>query len=279
MRKSRPEVAERSRRSGVQSAGTTVAVLKALTALGGSASLTALAERLEESPAKVHRYLVSLLEGELVLQDPVTARYLLGPEAIAIGLAAMRQSDVLTLTAPQLAGLAQAHRLSCFVALWGNHGPTIVRWDEPVQPVTVNVRVGSVLPVLWAATGRAFGAFGASGGVTSLNMQIQRELASASPEQRRLLPHRHAVDALFETIVEQGCAPVRDVLLKGVSALAAPIFDAAGQLAAVLTALGPSGGFDPTPGGATASLVLEAANAVSTRLGHRTSTPPGATPA
>lgn len=254
------------RRGKVQSAGTAVEVLKALASLGGSASLSALAEHLGESPPKVHRYLASLVDAELVLQDRATARYVLGPETIAIGLAAMRQSDVLTLAAAELARLAEAHRLACFAAVLGNHGPTIVRWDEPVQTVTVNVRVGSVLPVLWSATGRAFGAFGPA---TAVDEFINSELAMATPEQRRQLPDREAVEALFKEIRALRCAPIRDVLLTGVSAVAAPVFDANARVSAVMTALGPSGLFDPTPGGSTALVVRRAADAVSERLGYK----------
>ena len=47
----------------------------------------------------------------------------------------------------------------------------------------------------------------------------------------------------------QGCAIVRDTLLAGISAVAAPVFDARGHVAAVLTALGASNGFDARPGG------------------------------
>lgn len=241
-------------------------VLKALAAMGGGASLTTLAARLGESPAKVHRYLASLVEAELVLQEAVTSRYVLGPEAIAVGLAAMRHSDVLELAAAELARLAQSHHLSCFVSVLGSHGPTVVRWVEPIETVTVNVKTGSVMPVLWSATGRAFGAFIQS---SLLVATVQTELAEASPERRRLLPDQQAVDALFTEIRSLRCAPIRDVLLVGVSAVAVPIFNADGGLAAVLTALGPSGGFDPTPGGSTSLVVRQAADSVSTRLGFR----------
>ena len=254
------------RRSKVQSAGTTVSVLKTLAAMGGVASLSTLSARLQESPAKVHRYLASLVETELVIQEGSNGRYVLGPEAIAIGLAAMRQSDVLTLAANEISKLAEDHQLSCFVAVLGNHGPTIVRWSEPMQPVTVNVRVGSVMPVLWSATGRTFGAFSKAAVLQTL---IQTELASASPEQRAHLPNRHAVDALFEEIRVLRCAPVRDLMLTGVSAVAAPIFNASGEIAGVLTALGPSGGFDPTPSGSTSVLVRGTADLISSRLGYR----------
>lgn len=254
-----------SRRSKVQSAGTSMAVLKALATLGGAASLTALAGRLGESPAKVHRYLASLVDAEFVIQDPATSRYVLGPESLAIGLAAMRQSDALTLAAAELARLGESHNLSCFVSVLGNAGPTIVRWSEPVQPVAVNVRVGSVMPVLWSATGRAFGAFARSAVLDAL---VAGELAGATPEHRRLVPDREAADRLFAAIRSMGCAPVRDVMLNGISAVAAPVFNADGAVTVVMTALGPTGAFDPEPEGDVARWVRQAAAAVGKRLGH-----------
>jgi DNA-binding IclR family transcriptional regulator len=240
-------------------------VLKTLAAMGGAASLSALSARLKESPAKLHRYLASLVAADLVVQESTSARYALGSAAIAIGLAAMRRSDVLTVTAPALLELAEVHGLSSFVAVLGNHGPTIVRWEEPMQTVTVNVRVGSVLPVLWSATGRAFGAFCES---RTMEPFIATELAALTPEHRRLIPNRAAVDKLFKRIRTSRCAPVSDVLLKGVSAVGAPVFDADGKVVAVITSLGPTGGFDPSPSGAIATALRRCSDAASARLGH-----------
>ncbi len=249
----------------MQSAVTGLAVLKMLATMGGGASLSRLAGELQESPAKVHRYLASLVAADFVRQEGAGGHYVLGTESIAIGLAAMRQSDVLTLAGEELAKLAEDHQLSCCLAVLGNYGPTLVRWHEPVLPVSVNARVGSVLPVLWSATGRAFGAFS---GVAALRKLIDAELANSTPKQRSQLPNRKAVEALFEQIRSLRCAPLRDVLLEGVSAVACPIFNASGAVAAVITALGPSGGFDPTPGGSEALLVMRAADSLSAKLGY-----------
>ena len=62
----------RERRQRVQSAETGMSVLKGLAHLGGRSSLTALSAHVAESPAKVHRYLASLMEAGLVLQDAVS---------------------------------------------------------------------------------------------------------------------------------------------------------------------------------------------------------------
>lgn len=91
------EARPRERRQRVQAAETGMAVLKGLARLGGRASLTAIAAHIDESPAKVHRYLASLIEEGLVAQESGTQQYHLGLEALQIGLAAMRQADPIRL--------------------------------------------------------------------------------------------------------------------------------------------------------------------------------------
>ena len=54
------------RRRRVQSAEMGMSILKALARLGGAASLTAVAQAVDESTAKVHRYMASLVEEGLV---------------------------------------------------------------------------------------------------------------------------------------------------------------------------------------------------------------------
>src|SRR5262245_49283198 len=88
---------ERQRRQRVQAAETGVAVLKGLARLGGRASLTALAAHVGESPAKVHRYLVSLIEEDMVQQDPNSQQYYLGLQTLLAGVAALRQADPIRL--------------------------------------------------------------------------------------------------------------------------------------------------------------------------------------
>ncbi|MGE0798381.1 MAG: IclR family transcriptional regulator [Lautropia sp.] len=262
----------RARRQRVQGAATGVAVLKGLAHLGGRASLSVLAARLGESAPKLHRYLVSLIEEGLVAQDPATTQYYLGPEAIGIGLAAMSQSDPIRVAEPGLARLRDELAVTAFVAVPGNRGPTIVRMLEPGLPVTIKVCVGSVLSPLWSATGRAFLAWCDDAG---LRAAAQQELAAATPAQRAGLAGRGSqaaggdpIDRLCRQIRDQGCALVKDIYQAGISAVAVPVFDHAGRVCAVLTALGATGGFDASIGGPPAQAVRREAQAASHRLGH-----------
>ncbi|WP_239384344.1 IclR family transcriptional regulator [Delftia tsuruhatensis] len=267
---SAPETSEpiptRERRQRVQAAETCLAVLKALATLGGRASLTAIGVAVEESPAKVHRYLASLMAEGLVEQDRGGTQYALASEAIRVGLAAMRQCDPIRVAEPALVHLREALQVTSFVAVMGNLGPTIVRFEEPGLPVTVNVRVGSVMSLLWSATGRAFFAF--MDDDARVDALLAQELAEAPPARRALLDAEDPLGVLRREIRAAGCAAIRDVNLPGISAVAAPLHDYTGHVVGVLCALGASGGFDPDPRGAVAQAVRAQAGRVSASLGY-----------
>lgn len=255
------------RRQRVQAAETCLAVLKALATLGGRASLTAIGAAVGESPAKVHRYLASLVAEGLVEQDRGGTQYALGGEAIRVGLAAMRQSDPIRMAEPALAYLRESLQVTSFIAIMGNLGPTIVRFEEPSLPVTVNVRAGSVMSMLWSATGRAFFAF--MDEQAQADALLARELEQAPADKRAWLDGRDPLGCLRAEIRAAGCASIRDTNLPGISAVAAPLYDYTGHVVAVLCALGASGGFDPDPQGPVARAVCEQASQVSASLGFR----------
>lgn len=262
----RPQADPPDRRQRVQAAATGVGVLKGLADLDGRASLTVLAAHLGEAPAKVHRYLGSLVEAGLVAQDELTQHYTLGPEAMRIGLAAMRQIEAVRLAEPALARLRRRLGLTVFVSVMGNRGPTIVRMDEPGLPVTVNVRVGSVLSVLWSATGQVFLATLADDD-GRLAAEAERERGQGTPAQQALQPDAAATAALLARVRAAGLATVHDGYLRGISAAAAPLRDHSGRTVAVLTVLGATGAFDASPDGPVARDLVAEAQALSGAMG------------
>lgn len=254
------------RRQRVQSAETGLSILKALARLGGAASLTAIAAEVEQSAAKVHRYLSSFSQEGFVAQNPATLHYHLGPESIKVGLAALRQCDPVRLGEGALTRLRESAEVTCFIAVMGNLGPTVLRMAEPSLPVTVNIRAGSVLPLLWSATGQVFLAFTDD---TAMQAKAEAEYAASSADQRSFIAGPEPVARLRRQVRDQGCAIVHDTLLRGISAVAAPIFDSTGSVCAVLTALGAKSGFDARPGGRVCPQIIKEAADISTAMGHQ----------
>ena len=263
------------RRQRVQSAETGMTILKALARLGGAASLTAIAGESQESAAKVHRYLSSLASEGLVTQHPTTQHYHLGPEAVRIGLAALRQCDPVRMGEAALLRLRESLQVTCFIAVMGNMGPTVMRMEEPSLPVTVNIRPGSVLSLVWSASGQAFLAFSDD---ADLRAKARAEYAAATAEQRSVIGGPDPVGMLCQQVRAQGCAIVRDTLLAGISAIAAPIYDARGHVCAVLTSLGASNGFDTRPGGKVCPSVMREASAISAAMGYAAPLPKAGVP-
>ncbi|MEO7850624.1 MAG: IclR family transcriptional regulator C-terminal domain-containing protein, partial [Rubrivivax sp.] len=68
---------------------------------------------------------------------------------------------------------------------------------------------------------------------------------------------------------EQGLSHVVDALVPGVSAMAAPVFDAAGRIVLSLTAIGPSAVFDARFDGTVAQALRGCARELSAQLGAR----------
>ncbi|MBI5263112.1 MAG: IclR family transcriptional regulator [Bradyrhizobium sp.] len=240
-------------------------VLRCLASAGGGVTLARLARDADLAPAKLHRYLTSFVRTGFAAQDPDTGHYLLGPEALAMGLAALRQVDVVAIAARALARFTDAVNESCFLAVWGNRGPTIVRWQESTRPVTVNVRVGSVMPVLTSATGHVFCAYMKSDELTALIRTEVQELARET--LRRGCRSQAEVEELAEAVRRRGYSLIEGLLLPGVAAASAPIFDHNGRLAGAITTLGPQGSLDLSPHGAVLQALIETAKSVSRELG------------
>ena len=137
---------ESSRRQKVQSAEVGTDILKGLADLAPATSLSKLAEHLEMPASKVHRYLQALIASGFAEQDEATNHYGLGPAALYVGMAALGRLDVVKVSVPRLATLRDAVNETCFLAVWGNHGPAVVHVEQAVRAVTLVTQVGSVLP-------------------------------------------------------------------------------------------------------------------------------------
>lgn len=242
----------------VRSAEVGTDILKALAQLSPSTSLSRLAEHVGMPASKVHRYLQALIASGFAEQNPTTNHYALGREALRVGLAALGAMDVLKVGALPLSQLRDEINESCFIAVWGNQGATVVSIEPAVRAVTVVTQIGSVLPLLSSSTGLVFAAY--------LPQRETVELRDAELAQSGRTAEHYA--PLLAGIRERGLHHVHGLLMPGVDALSAPIFNAMGQVAAVMTVVGPTSIFHADEQGPAAERLLAAARATSWRMGH-----------
>ncbi|WP_249677486.1 IclR family transcriptional regulator [Pseudomonas abieticivorans] len=248
---------ESANKQKVRSAEVGTDILKALAQLSPSTSLSRLAEHVQMPASKVHRYLQALIASGFAEQNPATNHYGLGREALRVGLAALGSMDVLKVAAMPLSDLRDELNETCFLAVWGNRGPTVVQIEPAVRAVTVVTQMGSVLPLLSSSTGLVFGAFLPARETVEFIREERSDPAVQDPTQ------------LFQQIREQGLHHVHGLLLPGVDALSAPVFDAMGKVVAVLTVVGPTSMFHADEHGPAAKSLLAASRAVSWRMGYQ----------
>jgi DNA-binding IclR family transcriptional regulator len=261
--------------AGVQSIETGMRLLTTMARPGVPLMLKTLAERARMPPAKAHRYLASFARAGLVQREPGTGRYLLGPVAVQIGLAALEALDPVRVATLMLAEIRDQLGEPVVLAVWGHYGPTIVRSEEAIHPSFVSVRPGFVMPLLSSATGKIFAAWMPR--VITLPL-MRRELKAAKGGSANTgLRNFKDVKTALEEVRRYGVGRQTGELNAGFYGLSAPIFDHRGALVAAIGTVGVAGVFDASWTGPTATQLRRAAREISTKLGHLPEQAPGKT--
>lgn len=248
---------DRDERRGIQSIEVGFALIRELSNAQGKLPLKVLATKADMSPSKAHLYLVSFIRLGLVVQDPVTARYGLGPAAIQLGIAAINQLNVVDIAHNHLEAFLESTGASVSLSIWGNRGPTIIFRLDGRLPVPMSVRVGFVLPLLSTATGRIFMAY-----------LPEREWRGIANAEEAVAPGRLArVLQKVAACRNDGIALTDSETHEGFFGVSAPVFSSDNTLSAAVTAMGLSAHVDLRPNGPVALAIRDAARRISRDLG------------
>ena len=241
---------------GIGAIETGLTIIDVLASAAGSMQLKDIAAKAGMPPAKVHRYLASFISAGMVSQSGRSGRYDLGPMAMRLGAVALSRFDVIETACSGLKQLRDDVRATCFVTGWSDKGPVILRWEDSQRPVTVIVQVGSTMPLLTSATGRAFLAHLPR---ESTGKLVARELAAdvADYDEDR-------IQDLIDHTRAAGLGRTDGEFQPGISALAAPLTDPFGHMVGAVAALGRSGEFDGATDGAVANVLREFAKNLGT---------------
>jgi DNA-binding IclR family transcriptional regulator len=235
------------RQIGVQSVEIAGRLLKTLAQLGGPQTLKDFSAAAGLSPAKAHRYLVSLIRESLIEQSAIDGRYDFGGAAREIGRAAINRLDIMRIGAPLLVDLRNVLQQTVFLGVWGNEGPTVLYWLDVPRPVSVIIRPGSILPLLTSALGLVCAAY--------LPPDLtKKRIAKEIAEHKRSgldFPVKSEAEAarMLADVRARGFSLVRGDLIRGIDAMAVPVLDFKKDLVAVLAAVGPSKSIDVSSNG------------------------------
>jgi len=224
---------EEKTQGGVQSLEIGLTVLDALMHKNTPMMLKELAETLSMHPAKVHRYVVSLIRKGYAKQLS-DGRYSLGERVHYLALSMMKRNDLLQSIQPFIIEIQQHLNCSIHISKWLDESPVVVQCLESSHPINIMTHVGSRMPLLDSATGRLYACYRPEKIIRPL---LNKEWAAQKKPQTNLKNWDDFLD-LKSKILAQGYAIVSGEMLQGINAISIAIFNLNQELELVLTCIG-----------------------------------------
>jgi len=222
----------RQQSAGIQSVEIGMSILEAFARSRSAMSLKQVCQDLDMAPSKVHRYLVSFVRSGMLTQFGANGLYDLGPTARRLGMTAMGRLDSFAAASRELLWLRDTTDQTVCLTIWGDGGPTLIRWESGSTPLLMTIRVGSLLPIAESAIGRFFLAHMPRAVIQPV-LKRQRQLAGLKGDTPGLTEEEIA------EIRSKRSIHLVSALIAGVDAIAAPVFDAEGGLSSVICLLAP----------------------------------------
>jgi DNA-binding IclR family transcriptional regulator len=224
---------------------------------GGELGTNEIARRTGMTPSTVSRQLGTLASAGLVERVPSSGRYKLGIRLVHLANAVLAQLDVREVARPHLVALVEATGETATLSVPGDDDAITVDFvpgTHQIQPVS---RLGRPSIAHATSAGKVMLAFSGR----ELPVGPFRAYTTSTITDPRALATE------IEHVRERGWAQAVGEREPGLTAIAAPVRAARGELEAILALQGPSVRFDDAAVGTAVPLVLERAEAISRELG------------
>ena len=248
----------------MQSFERAVSILNCFTLEQPELGVREIARKVGLSASTTGRIMSGLKDMGFLSQNSETRAYSLGAAVMAWAGVYAATLDVRNTA---MAAVDQLHRdtqetISLYI-LQGTERVCVERRESP-HTVRLVTRIGRRLPLYAGSAGKVFLAF--------LPPERTREILDASdlkPITPNTIIDRNLLEAELDVVRRQGYAVSTGEWQREASGIAAPIFDARGEIIAALTISGPSQRFNDAKMREYATIVTSAANEVSRKMGYR----------
>ena len=216
-----------------------------------------IARRTGINASTVSRLLATLAEARLVEFVPETGRYRLGLRLVQLGTAVLERIDLRDVARPHLRSLVEATDETATLSVAGDESAVTVDFVQSPSSVQSVAQVGRPSVAHATATGKVMLAFGERAALTG-------KLAAFTP---RTITTGAALERELARVRKRGWAQSVGEREEGLNAIAAPVYDGRGALAAIVGVQGPASRFNAPAMRSALELLLERASALSASLG------------
>lgn len=230
------------KQQGINSIEIGMEIVKVLAKRGRPMALGDIAAATRMSPAKAHRYLVSLIRTGMVQQYSHSGKYELGAYALEFSLTCLAKLEALRIESSVLKTLALEVEESVFTAAWSADGPMVIDWQPPNRPIAASTQIGAVFSVLMSSTGRVYGAYLPTSITRPL---VERELHELANKDDGYGPRSmDEVEDIFAEVRARGLGRGIGIRWPSINSFSAPVFDYRGKIVNVVTVFGNKETFD-----------------------------------
>ncbi len=226
--------------------------------------ISEVARHLGASKGPVRDLLETLRTHGLLDRDEESKQYRLGARLVRLGNAAMGRLDLVAAARPLMGKLAQeTGETVLLVVRQGERAQIVEKAESDVATMRISAQVGRRIPLMAGASGKVLLAYADHADRERHLKQMPRYTDSTITQPRH---YRE----LLEVARKNRFALDQQEYLDGVNAVGAPVFDAWGDLAAVLLVVGLAGSLTDERLLDTARAAARVAAAISQALGSRT---------
>ena len=247
--------------SQVQSVDRAIAILYLL-AQRGDAGVTEVAAELGVHKSTAFRLIGAHEAGNLIEQDGGRGKYHLGRGILRLAGATAARLELPTESRPVCRRLAAELGEAVNVAILDGDEATNILQEYGTSSITGRNWIGQRTPLHATASGKVLLAW--------MDTVALKEFLTSRPH--RYTPHTvtrtAALEAELERVREQGWASTTEEFEIGLNAVAAPVFDATGEVVAAVGTSGPSYRLTVESFPSVAQALIAGAEDISARLGH-----------
>ena len=252
-----------SESASISAVVTALSIIESMADHGDPIGVSDLAKLSGVSKPRTYRHLRTLLERQYVLQDAETDKYFLTlkffhlGQSIAVGTSFVKEARRV------MPELRQKTRHTVTIGQVEDDGVRILDILKHRSDIEIGTPPGSLFDFHSSAQGKIALAFGPNGLLDRIaRKKLQRCTEHTNVESESLR---------FEVakVTRNGWAVAPEEALMGINALAAPVFDASGELAGTITIVGSIQHLPAQPATDMIMAIKDAATTISSRLGHR----------
>jgi DNA-binding IclR family transcriptional regulator len=224
-------------RSGAQSVERALAVLRCFEHADRSLGVSEIAAATGLTVSTAHRLTRALCAGGILMQDPRSERYQLGPTIVVLGRRAEEKLGYAR-ALPALEALAESTGESVNLGVRSGAEVLVVLAVPSPHPLRFDQLPGSRVPIHTSAMGKCLLAFAVA--APGDHVDVVSGLPRLTRFTDRTITRRDRLAAELQRTRERGWALNDEERNAGVRAVAAPVLDAAGSAVAAVAVQGPA---------------------------------------